>query len=371
MTKNRILDLIQEESGLFVGLFTLGCFLTLGRNWTVNLSGWLVPMVLMLWLFPVMLWLSFRVVSHADCLAVKLGEPFGTLILTLSVISIEVIMISALMLLGENNPTLGRDMMFAVLMIVLNGLIGAALLCGSYRHLEQMHNLQGANTFLVVLIPLAVLSLILPNYTVSTEPGTFSIPQMLFNMFAAAALYGSFLVIQTMRHQGFFIILGGPSDEQHDHDSLVVRSVGFHATMLIINMMPIILLSKSMAKIIEYSITIFHAPVAFGGMLIAILVLAPEGLAAIKSAIANQLQRSINVCLGSALATIGLTVPAILLIGLITGNKIVLGLDPVDSTMLIMTLIVSLITFSTTKTNIIHGIVHLIIFTTYVLMIFD
>ena len=363
--------IVREETGLLVGLFTLISFITIGNSWLYEMSGWVVPITHFAWLFPVMLWLSFGVVRHADCLAIKLGEPYGTLILTISVISIEVIMITAMMINGVENPTLGRDMMFAVLMIVLNGLIGISLLCGGLRHLEQVHNLQGANTFLIVLIPLSVLTLILPNFTVSTEPGTYSLSQMIFGISASVALYGAFLVIQTMRHQRFFMIPGGDPHDEHDHGDLIIRSVSYHAVLLLMNMLPIVLLSKSMAKIIDYKIASLHAPIALGGVLIAILVLAPEGLAAINSALANRLQRSVNICLGSALATIGLTVPAILIIGLVTGEKIILGLSPVDSVLLVLTLIVSIVTFASTKTNIIHGIVHLILFISYLVMVFD
>ena len=361
----------RDEPGLGVGIVTLIIFLVFGSGWLTGMSGVIFSLGLFAWLFSVMLWLSFGVVKHADCLAIKLGEPYGTLILTLAVISIEVVMITAVMLTGENNPTLGRDMMFAVLMIVLNGLVGVSLILGGLRHLELVHNLQGANTFLVVLIPLAALTLILPNYTVSTEPGTYSTMQMVFGIVASVALYGAFLVIQTMRHQGFFMIPGGDIEDEHGHENLVIRTVGYHAILLIANMLPIVLLSKSMAKIIDYKIAVLGAPMALSGVLIAFLVLAPEGLAAIKSARDNRLQRSVNICLGSALATIGLTVPAILLIGLVTGNKVVLGLDPVESVLLITTLVVSIVTFTNSKTNLIHGIVHSILFITYLVMIFD
>lgn len=361
----------RDEPGLGVGIVTLIIFLVFGSGWLTGMSGVIFSLGLFAWLFSVMLWLSFGVVKHADCLAIKLGEPYGTLILTLAVISIEVVMITAVMLTGENNPALGRDMMFAVLMIVLNGLVGVSLILGGLRHLELVHNLQGANTFLVVLIPLAALTLILPNYTVSTEPGTYSTMQMVFGIVASVALYGAFLVIQTMRHQGFFMIPGDDTEGEHDHENLIIRTVGYHAILLIANMLPIVLLSKSMAKIIDYKIAVLGAPMALSGVLIAFLVLAPEGLAAIKSARDNRLQRSVNICLGSALATIGLTVPAILLIGLVTGNKVVLGLDPVESVLLITTLVVSIVTFTNSKTNLIHGIVHSILFITYLVMIFD
>ena len=363
--------LFKEEVGLVAGVITLAVFMTVGAGWLDAMSGGLTPLLLFSWLFPAMLWLSFRVVHHADCLAVKLGEPYGTLILTLSVISIEVIMITAVMLTSANKPALGRDMMFAVLMIVLNGLVGISLLCGGLRHLEQVHNLQGANTFMAVLIPLAVLSLVLPNFTETTETGTYSTLQMVFVGFASAGLYAVFLAIQTLRHQGFFVIPGGAPTDDHGHGNLTVRAVGYHAALLVANMLPIVLLSKSMAKIIDYQTAAFGLPAALGGVVIAILVLAPEGLAAIQAALGDRLQRSINICLGSGLATIGMTVPAVLMIGLVTGQKIVLGLNPVDQSLLLATLLVSIVTFSSSKTNIIHGFVHLILFVAYIVMVFD
>ncbi len=368
---NSKLVILKREMSLLFGLMTLLVFWFIGKSWLDHLSGWSSPMFLFIWLFLTMLWMSFRVVHHADCLAIKLGEPYGTLILTLSVISIEVVMISAVMLTGADDPTLGRDMMFAVLMIVLNGLVGISLLVGGRRHREQVHNLQGANTFLVVLVPLSILTMILPNFTESTEAGTYSNAQMVFATLVSICLYTAFLTAQTLRYRGHFIAPGTSGQNPHDHEGLVVQSVGLHAGFLLANMVPIVLLSKALAKVLDYQIASLHAPAAIGGIIIAILVLAPEGLAAIRAARDDHLQRSVNICLGSALATIGMTVPAVLTIGLITGNKVVLGLDPVESVLLITTVLVAILTFASNKTNTIHGIVHLILFIAYIFMVFD
>ena len=361
----------RREVGLLAGLLTLAAMVAFGDHWLNSMSGRWIPLLLFAWLFASMLWLSFSVVHHADCLAAKLGEPYGTLILTIAVIVIEVVMISAVMLTGARNPELGRDMMFAVLMIVLNGLVGISLLLGGIRHLEQTHNLQGANTFLAVLLPLATLCLILPNFTQSTAVGTYSSVQMIFAILASVGLYGAFLIAQTLRHRGYFQTQEVADDHHDDHHGLVLRSIGFHVAMLLANMLPIILLSKSMAKLIDYEISALGAPVALGGVIIAVLVLAPEGLAAVKSALDDRLQRSINICLGSALATIGMTVPAILIIGMATDSKVVLGLGPVNSVLFVTTAVVSVVTLSGRKTNVIHGVVHLILFLAYLVMLFD
>lgn len=363
---------IRKEIGLAANIVTTIAFLLFGKPWLADLSQPVWTGLMFVWLFGVMVWASFGVVRHADCLAAKLGEPYGTLILTLSVISIEVIMITAIMLTGKDDPTLGRDMMFSVLMIVLNGLVGVSLFVGGLRFREQAFNLQGANTFLTVLIPLSVLGLILPNYTQSTEAGTFSGPQMAFLIVATLALYGTFLGIQTMRHREYFRRpVADASGDGGDHGNLIIRSVPFHGILLMAYMVPIVLLSKNLAVIVEFEIGIVGAPTALGGLLVALLVLSPEGLAAIHAALGDNLQRSINICLGSALATIGLTVPAILAIGVVTGKTVVLGLDGVGTVLLVLTLMVSLVNFSSTRSNMMQGLVHLILFLSYLVMIFD
>ena len=161
-------NVLRSELALVFGAVTTGLFLVFGKNWLSDLSDVAWSISMFTWLFTAMLWLSFSVVRHAECLAVRLGEPYGTLILTLSVIGIEVVMISAVMLTGSNNPTLARETMFAVLMIVLGGMVGVTLLLGGLRHREQEYNLQGANAFLSVIIPFAVLGLVLPRFTEST-----------------------------------------------------------------------------------------------------------------------------------------------------------------------------------------------------------
>lgn len=364
----------RTELSLLIGLVTAGLFLAFGKGWLEDLTNLPKTLALFVWIFGVMLWSSFGVVRHADCLAIKLGEPYGTLILTLSVITIEVIMVSAVMLTGSENPTLGRDMMFAVVMIVLNGLVGLCLFIGGLKHHQQSFNLEGAAAFLTVLIPLAVLSLILPEFTKATQPGTFSTSQAIFIILAIVALYGAFLMIQTTRHQPFFMApeaeWGGGHDD-HGHGDLEIKSIPYHIVLLILSMLPIVLLSKKIAVIIDYGIASAGAPAALGGFLVATLVLAPEALAALQSAYHDKLQRSMNICLGSALATIGLTAPAVLILGMVTGKVVILGLSQVDMILLVLTLAVSAVNFTARRTNVVQGLVHIILFATYCLLIFD
>ena len=329
------------------------------------------------WLFGTILWAALKVVHHADMLAERLGEPYGTLILTLAVISIEVLMIASLMFVGDNNPTLARDTMFAVVMIVLNGMVGLTLLLGALRHGEQSYNLQGASAYLSVIIPLALLSLVLPDFTQSTPVRTLSGFQASFLILASIALYGSFLLIQTVRHKGYFrndaataSDVASGVDMEHHHGAHEPGPVPLHALLLLVYLVSVVLLAKKLAVPIDYGIETLSLPAALGGFVVAVLVLTPEAVGAVRSALANRLQRAVNIFLGSVLATIGLTVPAVLVISLATGKPVELGLSDTDILMLVITLLVSVVTFSAARTNLLQGVVHLILFGAYVMLIF-
>lgn len=366
----------REEAPFLVGAVTFAVFQFHGDRWLVGLTGFFIAGLIFMWLFAAAVWATFGVVRHADALAHLLGEPFGTLILTLSVIGIEVSLIASVMLTGIASPELARDTMFAVLMIVLNGLVGAALLLGGLRHKVQDYNLQGARAFLVVLLPLSVFALILPDFTVSTADATFSPLQAGFFALITILLYGVFLIMQTVRHRTFFEqpTVGDPvAESTHAPDEAhgPIRSRSYHTAMLLLTLVPIVLLSKRLAKLVDFGIVEVGAPVALGGVLIALLVLLPESMSAIAAARANLLQRSVNLLLGSALATIGLTVPAILAISLVIGHPVTLGLDNVSIVLLVLTLVISTMTFGGARTNVLQGAVHLVLFLAYLLLIFS
>jgi len=280
-------------------------------------------------------------------------------------------MISTAMLHGANNPTLGRDSIFAVIMIALNGLVGLCLLLGGMRYREQHYNLQGVNAYLNVIMSLAVLGLVLPNFTTSTSGPTFSFEQAIFLAVVSLSLYAIFLFIQTMRHRRYFVDssdnAAGTNSVQH---SLQTRSTPFHVTMLLLYLVAVICLAERFAIPLDNSIEKFNMPQAFGGAIIAALVLSPEGFGAIDASLRNQLQRSINILLGSVLATIGLTIPAVVTIGLVTKRSVTLGVQGGNLPLLLLTLAVSVVTFSSRKTNILQGCVHLLLFAVFVLLIF-
>jgi len=364
---------VRQEIATFVGYLALLGVLLFGGILKLDAISPPAAVAILIALFLMMLWLAFTVVRHAESLATLLGEPYGTLILTLSVIGIEVTLISSVMITGADKPTLARDTMFSVVMIVLNGLVGLSLLVGGLRHRLQDYNLLGANAFLAVLIPLAVLALILPRFSPSAPGGELSQLQATFLIGMSIVLYVVFLGIQTMTHSDIFkqptTDGSGVSDPAHHH--FVVRTVPFHSVALLAAMLPIVLLSKTVAVYVDFGIEQMGAPLALGGFLIAALILTPEGISAIQAAKDNQLQRAVNICLGSALATIGLTVPAVLSIGWMINEPVELGLGNTDVVMLSLTLVISLITFLSGRTNALLGTVHLTLFAAYVMLIFD
>ena len=362
---------IRAEFPLFIGWGTAAIFIAIGTAALNEFTTHVVPLLgVFAWLFVVILWSAIRVVRHADCLAIKLGEPYGTLILTLSAISVEVVMISTAMLHGENNPTLGRDAIFAVIMIALNGLVGLSLLLGGLRYREQHYNIQGVNAYLNVIMALAVLGLVLPNFTTSTTGPTFSTEQEIFFVTMSLLLYGTFLLIETLRHRGYFVEAKESAAKHSTYHLIRVRSTRFHALMLVLYLGVVIFLAEKFAVPLDNSIEQFHMPQAFGGAIIAALVLSPEGLGGITASLHNQLQRSINILFGSVLATIGLTIPAVLIIGLLTKKSVALGLQGGNLPLLLLTLAVSVVTFTSRKTNVLQGCVHLLLFAVFVLLIF-
>jgi Ca2+:H+ antiporter len=362
------LGFLRREWVLFTSYGTMITFLTLGKEWLGTNPGVGFGWILFVWLFATMLSSSFAVVRHADHLAEKLKEPLGTLILTLAVTSIEVMMISALMLNGD-NPALARDTMFSVVMVVLGGLLGISLLIGGLRFGEQNVNLKGVNSFLGLILPLSLLCLVLPNFTKTGGYGMFSPLHAVCLMLLSLTIYGVFLAVQTSRHREFFNEAGwSPSDSDSDEPK---GSVGLESLLLILHLIPIVLLSKQMAHLLDYRVHRGGLPMDLVGLVVAILILAPEGLAAIQSAARNQMQRSVNVLLGSVLATISLTVPAALAISLMYGKPLLLGLSPSYITLLAVTLGSCIVTFGQGQTNILQGFVHLLLFAAYIVLMFD
>jgi len=325
-----------------------------------------------LWLFAAVVIGALAVVANADELAVILGEPYGTLILTLSVGSIEIMTIGTVMLTGEANPALARDTMFSVVMIVMNGLTGLALLLGGLRYHEQGYNFPGVNAYLSLIVALSTLGLILPNYTTTTLGPTLSRGQESFLIAMCLSLYAVFLLIQTTRHRSYFAeVLPVPKRSQPlAHRTGKGVTVARHTAIMVVFLGATILLAEKLAVTLNSGLETFGLPPALGALLVAILVLVPEGVGAIQAALANQVQRSMNLLLGSVLATLAMTIPAVIVVAMVGHTTLELGLSPGGQVMLVLTLITSMLTFGGGRTNVLQGAVHLGLFLAYLLLIF-
>ena len=309
----------------------------------------------------------FAAVYHAEVIARRVGEPFGSIVLAIAVTVIEVALIISMMVAAKHGGgTLARDTVYAAMMIVLNGVVGLCLMFGGARHHEQSFQEQGAATSLSVLGTLGVIALILPNFTLAI-PGPFYTPvQLVFVGVGSLCLYGVFLFVQTIRHRDYFI--GPEADETHSGGTPADSAAALSLAMLAIALAAVVLLAKTLSPALEQAVAAAGLPPAFVGVVIAALVLLPEGTAAIRAARANQVQTSLNLALGSALATIGLTIPAVAAVSLWLEQRLTLGLGAAETTLLILTLSISTVTLATGRTTILQGAVHLVIFAVFLLL---
>ena len=310
----------------------------------------------------------FAAVYHAEVVAHRVGEPFGTLVLALAVTVIEVALIVSMMISGGPDTSgLARDTVFAAVMIVCNGIVGLCLFAGGLRHHEQSFRLEGANAALSVLIVLTTLTLIFPNFTVTTPGPTFSPPQLVFAAIVSLILYGSFLFVQTFSHRDYFLPAEGTGEEAHappPPNRVALASAG----LLLVSLVLVVALAKALTPTLERGIEAVGAPRSVVGIVIAGLVLLPEGLAAFRAARANRLQTSMNLALGSVLATIGLTIPAVASVSIFLNKPLTLGLGPKEELLLVLTLFVSLLTLSTGRTTLLQGIVHIFLFAVFLFL---
>jgi Ca2+:H+ antiporter len=312
----------------------------------------------------------FAAVHHAEVLALKLGEPFGSILLAVAVTVIEVALIASIMLsTAAGSDAVARDTVFSAVMIVLNGVIGLCLVLGAQRHHEQSFQLHGASAALAVLGTLATIALILPNYTLATAGPHYAPIQLLFVGVVSFVLYCIFIFVQTIRHRDYF--LDNDDDEAHDaapRHRPSNRTAVISVVLLIIALACVVLLAKILSYPLDQAVAAVGLPPTFVGVVIAAVVLLPEGIAAVKAAMLNRLQNSVNLALGSALASIALTIPTVAGISLIWQQKLVLGLTPQSMVLLLLTLFTSTLTLGTGRTTVLQGAVHLVIFAVFILL---
>ena len=307
----------------------------------------------------------FAAVYHAEVVAHRIGEPFGTLVLAVAVTVIEVALIVSVMIAAPaENAGLTRDTVFAAVMIVCNGIVGLCLLWGGARHHEQGFHVHGASAALAVLAALTVLTFVLPNVASTPLGPQLSTPQLVFEGIVSLVLYGSFVFVQTGRHRDYFLPVGSDGEETHAPPPPRTTAL-VSAALLLAALVAVVGLAKALTPTLEAGVAAIDAPRAVVGIAIALLVLLPESLAAARAARANRLQTSLNLALGSALASIGLTIPAVAVLSIVLHQPLDLGLNEKDQVLLALTLLVSVITLGTGRTTVLQGVVHLVIFAVF------
>jgi Ca2+:H+ antiporter len=310
-------------------------------------------------------------VHHAEVIAHRVGEPFGTLILALAVTAIEAALILSMMLAGgEEMAVLPRDAIYAAVMIICTGVVGICILVGGIVHHEQTFRVEGAGGGLAALVVMATLSLVLPVFTISTAGGTYNKAQLVFVALSSAALWAIFVFVQTVRHRDYFIPAADAANAEAHAEPPTTREAWASFGLLLLSLVAIVGLAKKLSPTIEHAVEAANAPRTVVGIVIAGMVLLPETWAAVRAARANRLQSSMNLAIGSALASIGLTIPVVVLASIAFDLPLVLGLAPKDMTMLAVTLLVSSVTLGTGRTYMMQGAVHLVLFAAFLFLSF-
>lgn len=308
-------------------------------------------------------------VHHAEVVAHRVGEPFGTLVLALAVTVIEVALILSMMLAGgADKATLPRDTLFATVMIIANGVVGVCLLVGGLKHREQSFRVEGTGSGLAALVALSTLVLVMPTFTTSSPEGTYTDSQLIFAAASSLALWSVFVFIQTVRHRDYFLPASGTHDEaQHAEPPSAQRALA-SLGLLLLSLVAVVGLAKLLSPSIEAVVAAVQAPRTVVGIVIAVIVLAPETWAAVRAARADRLQTSMNLAFGSALASIGLTVPVVVVAAVWLQLPLVLGLEAKDLVLLALSFVVGAITLASGRTNLMQGAVHLVIFAAFLFL---
>jgi Ca2+:H+ antiporter len=308
-------------------------------------------------------------VHHAEVIAHRVGEPFGTLVLALAVTVIEVALIVSMMVAGgADQAALARDTIFSTVMIVANGVIGLCLVAGSLHHHEQGFRIPGAHTSLATLIAMCTLTLVLPTFTTTTPGPTYAVSQLAFAAAMSLVLWLAFVFVQTVRHRDYFLPEVGASDPEQHAQPPSQRETALSAGLLAVSLVAVVGLAKALSPAIESGLDAMGAPPAVLGIAIALLVLLPETVASIRAAAADRLQTSLNLAYGSALASIGLTIPAVAAASVLMGIPLVLGLAAKDLVLLLLTVFVSILTLSSGRTHLMPGVLHLVIFAAFLFL---
>lgn len=369
---------MQTDRGVFRLLRLLTAWLAVGlfQLFHVDPASASIGFVLLgfVVLLGVIIFASFGVLAEANALAKRLGEPYGSLILTLSVVVIEVVLIAAVMLGPSPAPTIARDSIYSVMMIILNLVVGVAIVIGARRNGPQRFNPGGTRIYLVLITTLALATFLGP---VIFRPYTGSFPTAAALILASVVGvgYAVFLVFQMGRgrnlfratHTGEVAFTGhGRTDEKTSPAKAApTDSLGARFLILVALLVAIALLAEHLATLIDFGVSELSLPIALGGVVIAAIVFTPETLTTLRAALSNEMQRVVNLCLGAFVSTVGLTVPSVLVIGVVTGNVVIFGLRGLDVALLLATLTLLWVTYTRRRTTVPLGVAHLVLFAAF------
>ena len=329
-----------------------------------QLDGILTPLTVLILFLAVV-----AAVHHAEVIAHRVGEPFGTLVLALAVTIIETALIVSMLFTNSDQvSSLPRDTVYATVMIICNGVVGLCLLLGGLHHREQIFKIEGTGSGFAALAALSVIVLIMPLYTTSSTEGTYTVSQLLFVAGSSLLLWIVFVFIQTVRHRDYFLPNEAVSDETIHAPPPSLNHALISFVLMLISLVSVVYLAKMLSPNIENLVKMNNAPKAVVGIVIALIVLLPETWAALRAAKADRLQTSMNLAIGSALASIGLTIPLVVLASVIFNFNLNLGLDMKDVVLLCLTFLVGSITLGSGRTNVMQGAIHMVLFLTFLFL---
>lgn len=314
--------------------------------------------------FAVILACAFRVAHHAEKLACKYGEPYGTLILTVAAVTVEVIMIVILMMNSE-QPTLARDTIYSAIMLDINGIIGVAALIGGLRHREQSYNVDSSNSYISMILVAVGMGMLIPDFIAPAQHTVYSI----FTIVVTLLLYGVFTRMQTFNHRYFFEYEYPKRHKREEFDADAIPG-GYHAVLLIIAIILIGVLAEALSAFLSAGIPQLGLPAGLAGLLVALISASPEILTALRAAMQNRMQTAINIAFGATLATVLMTIPVVESISLFSDIPFDMGLTPLQAGMILLTMLTAMISFNDGETNALEGMVHVVLFLTFIMLIF-
>jgi len=363
-----LMNFMRKETSFLLALVSLA-ILYATKDSSFIQNSILVEMILFFIVFGVIIYAALGVVSHAELLAYKFGEPYGTMILTLSAVTVEIIMIATMMTHGDTDPHIARDSIFATLMILLNGLTGLIMLIGGLKYGEQKYNIKSSNSFFSMLFGIIGIGLFLPLVIPGANYGMFEV----FLIIACLSLYIFFLRMQSKEHNYYFKFEKINSKSHKGDEHLPAKekiSTFYNFAMLLGTIILISILAESLSKYVDDGIAEFDLAPGVAGLIIAMIIVSPEGLTAIRAGLRDDMQRVINISLGSMLSTVALTIPAVIAVGLYINHEVMLGLTPIQSVMVIISLLVGILSCKDGESNALQGFIHIILFITFVFLVF-